>query len=149
ASVGGKPDRAVGVLGQAQHRALWQLVLVPDMVELADRPVRIQRQRAASGEERANGAQRHHAEALGLTQHAVFQTSAPLTDCCYMVASTAGTGRCTARRPAQPRTAASIAATSILPICIIAANARRATSGSGWARASVSTRGVICQFTPQ
>jgi hypothetical protein len=44
---------------------------------------------------------------------------------------------------ASPFTAASILATSILPIVIIASNARLATSPP-WASASVSTRGVIC-----
>src|SRR6188472_3085996 len=46
-----------------------------------------------------------------------------------------------------PRTAASIFATSIFPIGIIAANARLATSPP-LAIASVSTRGVICHDRP-
>jgi len=46
-----------------------------------------------------------------------------------------------------PFTAASIAATSILVIGIIASNARLATSPP-WAIASVRTRGVICQLSP-
>src|SRR3954452_9573653 len=47
----------------------------------------------------------------------------------------------------QPRRAASIAATSIFPISIIAAKARLASSPPA-ASASVSTRGVICQEIP-
>ncbi|BDT57721.1 hypothetical protein MasN3_12150 [Massilia varians] len=50
--------------------------------------------------------------------------------------------------PAQPRRAASIVATSILRIVIIASNARFATAGSGSAMPSLSTRGVICQDSP-
>src|SRR5690606_1200432 len=49
----------------------------------------------------------------------------------------------------QPAIAASIAATSILRIVIIASNARRATPASGLLIASISTFGVICQDTPQ
>src|SRR6185312_237877 len=48
---------------------------------------------------------------------------------------------------ASPLTAASILATSILPIVIIASNARLATSPP-WDIASVSTRGVICHDRP-
>lgn len=48
----------------------------------------------------------------------------------------------------QPRRAASIAATSILPIVIMASNARLAAAGSGPVTASVSATGVICQDTP-
>src|SRR5439155_19267620 len=47
----------------------------------------------------------------------------------------------------QPRRAASIAATSIFRIPIIAANARFASAPPA-AIASVSVRGVICQETP-
>src|SRR5436190_2274955 len=47
----------------------------------------------------------------------------------------------------QPRRAASIAATSIFLIVIIASNARLASSPPA-AIASVSTRGVICHETP-
>ena len=47
----------------------------------------------------------------------------------------------------QPRRAASIAATSIFFMPIIASNARFASSPPA-ASASVSTRGVICQETP-
>lgn len=49
----------------------------------------------------------------------------------------------------QPRRAASMAAMSILRICIMAAKARAATPGSGSLIASISTRGVICQHSPQ
>jgi hypothetical protein len=51
-------------------------------------------------------------------------------------------------RTPQPRTAASIAAMSILPIVIMASNARLAAAGSGPVTASVSATGVICQDTP-
>src|SRR5699024_8575986 len=47
-----------------------------------------------------------------------------------------------------PFTAASIRAISIFPIVIIASNALLATAGSGWAMASVNTRGVICHDSP-
>ena len=47
----------------------------------------------------------------------------------------------------QPRRAASIAATSIFLMSIIASNARLASSPPA-AIASVSTRGVICQEMP-
>jgi hypothetical protein len=46
-----------------------------------------------------------------------------------------------------PLLAASIAATSIFVMCIIAAKARFASSPPA-AMASVSVRGVICQLTP-
>jgi hypothetical protein len=54
-------------------------------------------------------------------------------------------GRRAAPRASQPRRAASIAATSIFRIVIIASNARLAAAGSGSTIASVSARGVICQ----
>src|SRR6185312_17535916 len=44
----------------------------------------------------------------------------------------------------QPRRAASIAATSIFVISIMASNARLATAGSGSVTAAIRTRGVIC-----
>src|SRR5690606_3248404 len=47
----------------------------------------------------------------------------------------------------QPRRAASIAATSIFPISIMASNARFASAPPA-ASASVRTRGVICHETP-
>ena len=50
--------------------------------------------------------------------------------------------------PSHPRRAASMAATSIFPIVIIASNARLASSPPA-AIASVSTRGVICHESPQ
>ncbi len=49
----------------------------------------------------------------------------------------------------RPRTAASMAATSILRIVIIASKARVAAARSAPANASVSTRGVICHDRPQ
>src|SRR5690606_18580632 len=49
---------------------------------------------------------------------------------------------------AQPRRAASMAATSILPISIIASNARLAAAGSGSLIACVNAMGVICHDTP-
>ena len=49
--------------------------------------------------------------------------------------------------PSQPRRAASILATSIFFMSIIASNARLASAPPA-AIASVSTRGVICQETP-
>jgi hypothetical protein len=48
----------------------------------------------------------------------------------------------------QPLRAASIAATSIFVISIIASNARLAAARSGLVTASMSTRGVICQDSP-
>src|SRR6266404_7300601 len=48
----------------------------------------------------------------------------------------------------QPRRAASIAAMSILFICIIASNARLAAARSGSVTALVRAIGVICQDTP-
>src|SRR6266704_3152581 len=48
----------------------------------------------------------------------------------------------------QPRRAASIAAMSILFICIIASNARLATARSGSVTALVRAIGVICQDRP-
>src|SRR5262250_613691 len=48
----------------------------------------------------------------------------------------------------QPRRAASIAATSIFFICIIASNARSATAGSGSVITFVRAIGVICQDNP-
>src|SRR6266850_7733161 len=48
----------------------------------------------------------------------------------------------------QPRRAASIAAMSILFICIIASNARLATARSGSVTALVRAIGVICQERP-
>ena len=48
----------------------------------------------------------------------------------------------------QPRRAASIAATSIFLIVIIASNARLAAAGSGSVIASVRATGVICQDRP-
>ena len=48
----------------------------------------------------------------------------------------------------QPRRAASMAATSIFSICIIASKARLAAARSGSAIASVRARGVICQDRP-
>src|SRR5687767_10143169 len=52
-------------------------------------------------------------------------------------------------RPApHPRTAASIFATSIFFIVIIASNALFAAARSGLVNAFVSATGVICQFTP-
>ena len=48
----------------------------------------------------------------------------------------------------HPRRAASIAAMSIFPICIIAAKARLAAARSGSAIASVRARGVICHDRP-
>ena len=47
-----------------------------------------------------------------------------------------------------PRRAASIAAMSILVICIIASKARLAAAGSGSVIASDSAIGVICQDSP-
>ena len=44
----------------------------------------------------------------------------------------------------QPRRAASIAAMSIFPICIIASKARLAAERSGPVMAAMSARGVIC-----
>jgi len=49
---------------------------------------------------------------------------------------------------ASPRSAASIAAMSILRIVIIASIARFAASRSGFAIARISARGVICQEKP-
>ncbi|GIX23856.1 MAG: hypothetical protein KatS3mg122_1087 [Caldimonas sp.] len=51
-------------------------------------------------------------------------------------------------RFSHPRRAASIAAWSIFFIVIIATKARSASAPPA-ASASVSVRGVICQFTPQ
>src|SRR5687768_10052128 len=51
-------------------------------------------------------------------------------------------------RTAQPRRAASILATSILFICIIASKARLAAAVSGPVIASVRAIGVICQDKP-
>ena len=48
----------------------------------------------------------------------------------------------------EPRRAASIAAMSILPMVIIASNARLAAARSGSAIAAVRARGVICQDRP-
>jgi hypothetical protein len=48
----------------------------------------------------------------------------------------------------QPCRAASILATSIFFIVIIASNARLATARSGSVIAAVRARGVICQFRP-
>lgn len=75
-AIGRQPDGTVGLLGDGQHRALRQFVLVPDMGELANRPPRFQRL-GGKQQERAQGADEQGAGAPCIKEHAEFRASVP------------------------------------------------------------------------
>ena len=77
AAVGGQPDRAVAALGDGQHRALRQLVLVPDVGELPDGAVGVERRRGRRSDGAQKGTRQQSAETERITKHAAWRTGFP------------------------------------------------------------------------